>query len=334
MRATYLRVGLLMLAGLGLLVGAALFFGGSRIRHRQGYETYFRDSVQGLDVGAPVKYRGVSIGAVTEIGLTSAEYGAGRADLADPAFRAVIVRFAIDTARLGEVWDAGRVAGQGLRARVAPQGLTGASYVELNFTDASAYPPLVVPWTPSAGYIPSMPGTIAQVTDAATVLLGRFERVDVVALADGALGLIRELRGSLRDGEAHQLATQSTATLRALQEALAAADVPALAAELRQTLAAARTLAQGPQTRALLRSATAATSRLTEATARLPQLIASLEQVALRADTGAADAEAALTPLLRDARTTVAALRQSSEALRRDPSEVVLGGPPPRSRNP
>ena len=279
MRALHLRVGLLMLAGLGLLLAAVLFFGGSQIRHGRSYETYFRDSVQGLDVGAPVKYRGVSVGAVTEIGLTSAEYGGPSADLASPAFRAVVVRFAIDAARLGEAWDAATVASQGLRARVAPQGLTGASYVELNFTDPPAYPPLAVPWTPRAGYIPSMPGTIAQVTDAATVLLGRFERVDVVALADGALGLIRELRGSLGSGEAHQLATQATATLRALQDALAAADVPALSAELRQTLAAA------------------------------------------------------LAPLLRDARTTLAAMRQSSEALRRDPSEVVLGGPPPRSRD-
>ncbi len=322
-----------MLAGLGLLLGAVLFFGGSQIRHGQTYETYFRDSVQGLDVGAPVKYRGVSIGAVSEISLTSAEYGEGRADLADPAFRAVVVRFTIDTARLGEAWDAAAVAGEGLRARVAPQGLTGASYVELNFTDPPAYPPLAVPWAPRAGYIPSMPGTIAQVTDAATVLLGRFEQVDVVALADGALGLVKELRGSLRDGEAHQLITQSIATLHALQDTLRQADVPELSAELRQTLAAARSLAQGPQTRELLRSASSAMDRLAQAAARLPPLIASLEEVTRRADAGSADAEAALAPLLRDARTTAAALRQSSEALRRDPSEVVLGGPPPRSRD-
>jgi hypothetical protein len=80
-----------------------------------------------------------------------------------------------------------------------------------------------------------------------------------------------------------------------------------------------------------LRTATQATARLSDAAAKLPALIASLDAVANRANAGSADLEAGLVPLLRDARTTVAALRETSEALRRDPAQVVLGGPPPRS---
>ncbi len=102
MRGTYLRVGALVLAGAGLLVAAVLFLGGNQHPPRRRYETYFRDSVQGLDVGAPVKYRGVSIGAVTEIGLSSAEYGRGVPDeIRRATFRTVFVRFEIDTARVG-----------------------------------------------------------------------------------------------------------------------------------------------------------------------------------------------------------------------------------------
>ncbi len=331
MRGTYLRVGGLVLAGIVLVVAALLFLSGNQIRHGQNYETYFRDSVQGLDLGAPVKYRGVAIGAVTQIGLSSAEYGRGQPDsIRRATFRTVFVRFEIDSTKVGEVPSPSSISSQGLRARIAPQGLTGQSYVELDFANADRFPPLEVPWTPRYEYIPSMPSTLTQVQDAATVLLNKIQQVDINGLADGVLGLVTDLRGQLKDGDVHQLLAQVNGTLRDLQTAVNAANVPALTTDLRQTLGAARSLAQGPQTKELLRSATAATERLTQATARLPQLIASLEAVAQRANSGSADLEAGLVPLLRDARTTVAALRQTSEELRRDPAQVVLGGPPAR----
>jgi paraquat-inducible protein B len=330
MRGTYLRVGVLVFAGIALVVAAVLFLGRNQIAHGRAYETYFRDSVQGLDVGAPVKYRGVTIGAVTEIGLSSAAYGRGAADeIRRATFRTVYVRFDIDTGRVGQAPNATSIE-EGLRARIAPQGLTGQSYVELDFANAERYPPLEVPWTPRYSYIPSMPSTLSQVQDAATVLLGKFQQVDINGLATGVLGLVTDLRSTLKDGDTHALLVQATATLRTLQSALTDADVPALAGELRQTLAAARGLAQGPQTKELLRTATAATDRLSQAAAKLPQLITALDAVAHRADTGSADLEAGLVPLLRDARTAVSSLRQASEELRRDPGQVVLGGAPPR----
>ena len=333
MRGIYLRVGVLVLAGMALLVGMVLFLSGSQIRHAKPYETYFRDSVQGLDVGAPVKYRGVAIGAVTEVGLVSAAYGRDEPDaIRRTTFRTVFVRFEIDVSRVGEPPNAESVS-RGLRARIAPQGLTGLSYVELDFINPAQFPPLDVPWTPRYDYIPSIPSTLSQVQDAATVLLAKIQQVDITGLASGVLDLVTELRGTLRDGDAHALIVQATATLRTVQTALSDADVPALAAQLRDTLASARALAQGPQTQQLLRSATAATDRLNQTVARLPQLIASLDAVARRADSGSADLEAGLVPLLRDARTTVAALRQTSEALRRDPGQVVLGAAPPRARD-
>ncbi len=333
MRGTYLRVGVLLVAGVALLVGAVLFLGGNQIRHGRPYETYFRDSVQGLDVGAPVKYRGVTIGAVTEIGLSSAEYGRGAPDeIRRATFRTVFVRFEIDTSRVGSPPSAETV-GEGLRARIAPQGLTGQSYVELDFANAERFPALEVPWKPRYTYLPSMPSTLSQVQDAATVLLGKIQQVDIVGLADGVLGLVTQLRGTLKDGDAHVLLSQAAETLKTLQTVLATSDVPGLVADLRTTLASARMLAQGPQTRDLLRSATVATDRLAVAAAKLPQLIALLDAVSRRADTGSSDLEAGLVPLLRDARTAVSALRQTSEELRRDPGQVVLGGAPPRSRD-
>ncbi len=261
---------MLVLAGLGLLVGAVLFFGGNRIRHGREYETYFRDSVQGLDVGAPVKYRGVAIGAVTQIGLSSAEYGRGMPDdVRRTTFRTVFVRFDIDTTRVGSPPNEATVR-EGLRARIAPQGLTGQSYLELDFPNNDRFPPLEVSWTPRYTYIPSIPSTLSQVQDAATGLLAKLQQVDINGLATNGLGLVEDLRATLRDGDGHTLLIQATATLKALQTAWRRRTCRRLSAELRQTLVSARALAQGPQTRDLLRSATAATDRLAQAAAKLP----------------------------------------------------------------
>ena len=77
--------------------------------------------MQGLDVGAPVKYRGVAIGAVTEVGLVSAAYGRDEPDaIRRTTFRTVFVRFEIDTERVGQPPNPDAIA-RGLRARIAPR---------------------------------------------------------------------------------------------------------------------------------------------------------------------------------------------------------------------
>jgi len=92
-----------------------------------------------------------------------------------------------------------------------------------------------------------------------------------------------------------------------------------------------RTLAQGNQTKELLAGATRAVDRLDEAAKGLPALLASLQATIRRLDAGAADMQADLAPVLRDARAAATNLRETSEDLRRYPAGVLLGGPPPRT---
>ena len=150
--------------------------------------SYFSESVQGLEVGATVKYRGVTIGRVTDIGLVSAEYGGGqpidrRAQHLSAGVRALSRSI---PKKIGQMPDTAEAVALGLRTRLASQGITGLSYLELDFVDPARYPAQEVPWQPKATYIPSMPSTFTQVQDAAQQVLAKLNRVDIDTLADAA----------------------------------------------------------------------------------------------------------------------------------------------------
>ncbi|HEX3349425.1 MAG TPA: MlaD family protein [Acetobacteraceae bacterium] len=331
-RALYLRVGLLLVIGAAAIVGFVLFLTGSAVRAGAHYETYFRESVQGLETGAPVKFRGVMLGQVTQISLATATYLSGQPpDVLRQANRYVVVRFVIDPTRVGRVPNTQTATRAGLRARLASQGLTGLAYLELDFADPHEYPPQEVPWTPKYEYIPSMPSTLLRVQDQAEALLTKLSDVDVAGLTGSLQRVLDDLHGQLSTGDAHQLIASATALLDTLHDAVQRSDLPGLSAELKATAAAARGMVQSKQTRDLLAEATKAATRFSDAAARLPQLIAALQTTVRRANETTGDVSAELAPVLRDAQAAVANLRDTTETLRRYPASVLFGGPPPRA---
>lgn len=63
-------IGAFVLGAVALAVIAVLIFGsGKFFTTKQYYELYFQGSVQGLDLGSPVMFRGVKIGSVTDVSL-------------------------------------------------------------------------------------------------------------------------------------------------------------------------------------------------------------------------------------------------------------------------
>src|SRR6266481_4430040 len=69
-RANPLLVGSFVLGGLALAVTVIATIGsGKFFLHTQRFVVYFDGSVNGLDTGAPVKFRGVPIGTVTDVRL-------------------------------------------------------------------------------------------------------------------------------------------------------------------------------------------------------------------------------------------------------------------------
>lgn len=336
-RPLYLRVGLLVVAGLALGIGFILFLTSGSLRGEQRvFETYIRESVAGLDVGAAVRFRGVQVGRVTELGLVSVAYAGQVLGVGETTSRLVLVRFAVDPHRYGtsSLDDAVRA---GMRVRVASSGVTGLSYLEVDFVDAARFPAFDVPWTPRYPVIPSVPSTITQVTSAAERLMTRFADLDFDVLFANANALVEGLRTQVTsDGDLAVTLREAAVTMVALREAIQGAELAETVRDLRTAAnrigaagEEARSLLAGPELSGAVASIGQAATDLRTAIARLPAVIQSLE-LSLRSVRGTtSDAQADLGPLLRDLRATTASLRDTAEALRRSPSQSLFGAPPP-----
>ncbi len=145
--------------------------------------------MQGLDIGSKLKYRGVTIGEVTSIGFTYNKYQQDE----PMALRAryVLVEAQIEPRLLGGRAGAGDITSpeaaaqeveRGLRVRLAPQGITGTSYLEIDYVDP---PPPVLPidWVPDNIYIPSTHSTVAAIVNAVSDIIDRLAKLDIEGVA-------------------------------------------------------------------------------------------------------------------------------------------------------
>src|SRR5208282_1793626 len=153
----YIRLGLFVFATL-LVAAAVLFVLGGRSLFEPIYmfETYFDHTVDGLDIGAPVKFRGVPLGQVTEILTSAAVYESNVSLDRRRAYIVVRAKVAGSKAQVTE-WkrEAVAMAERGMRAQTQLVGITGQQYLALDWFDPRTYPPLPFDWTPEYPYMPS-----------------------------------------------------------------------------------------------------------------------------------------------------------------------------------
>lgn len=183
--SNYYKIGIFVIIGVILIVFAIILLGSGKLFQKTAYiETYFNESVQGLSVGSPVKYKGMTVGEVSQIALVSAIYPY-QGNSEDPARRYIYVEMEITanyltnkpTAEINAELD--KRIKKGLRVKLALQGLTGNTYLELNFENPQINPPLPITWTPAHVYIPSSASTLTRYTDNIGYLLDELKKVDL-----------------------------------------------------------------------------------------------------------------------------------------------------------
>jgi ABC-type uncharacterized transport system auxiliary subunit len=195
----YVKVGLFVLVFFLLILGAIVLLGGGLFGKQEVMlETYVSESVQGLNVGAAVKYRGVPVGTVKAIGFVRSAY-----PVESQAIRIVM---ALDLEKTDVKDDEsldtrldGHVA-EGMRVRIASGGLTGAMYMEIDYMDEAEqeWPePFQVTWTPEHYHLPSAPSTMARLQKGIDEILEDFSTMNLTATMEEIRGLVVDLRKGL-----------------------------------------------------------------------------------------------------------------------------------------
>lgn len=140
------KIGVFVIAGIAVLLGAILIFGGSDVfKDEVKLVTLYDESVQGLEKGSQVKFRGVPIGKVTEIAILQNDSKIRIKMEIDPAAfippssnnTEIMVSSAEDQSNDLKMFISNQIR-KGLQVRMEFAGITGFKYVELNYFDAPA----------------------------------------------------------------------------------------------------------------------------------------------------------------------------------------------------
>jgi paraquat-inducible protein B len=288
------KLGLFVLVAVLTMVGA-LFWLGARRFQRTSFPavTYFDESVQGLDVGSPVKFRGVTVGTVADITIApDHRHVQVTSDIYVDAFK-----------RLGLGERAPRKGEEFinplLRVQLVSAGITGVRFLQADFFHPGRYPEPTLPFDSPWNYVPSVPSTLKSLGDTAEEIIGRLPAL--------------ETRASDALGNLSLTLTSIDRFVTSLQDEHSSFD---------RLLVQLRTTASGLDT-------TLAEAQLGGTTTALRAAAGNVSSAA----TGFGDMREDLQASLATLRETLDSIRAVADSLERDPSVLLRGprpdGPPP-----
>ena len=345
LKANYFKLGLFVIGAIvaGILV-LVIIGSGRWFQPKVTVETYFNESVQGLDIGSKLKYRGVAIGDVTRIGFTYNQYQLdkpmterNRYVLVEAQIQPKLLGGRAATGDITEGDNARKEIERGLRMRLAPQGITGTSYLEIDYVEQPLPAVVAIDWQPSNLYIPSAPSTVAQIVNSASEIMSRLHKLDI----EGTVANLNKLMVTTNDRigaiDAKALSQHAVTVLSKVETTLDRIDAKklsdegtALMAELRQTNAELKKTLASPALQKLPDETAAAVARVRALVddPNLAKSIAHLSGTLGRLDRILGGGEADLALTVENLRQITDNLRDLTEDTKRYPANVIFGEPP------
>ncbi len=343
MKANYFKLGLFVIGAVVALVIVLVVIGSGRaFQQKITVETYFNESVQGLDVGSKVKYRGVVIGEVTKISFTYVKYQQDK-PMSD-RLRYVLVEAQLQPKLLGgkqaaEITSPDQAkdeVARGLRVRSSPQGITGTNYLEIDYVDPP--PPLLpIDWAPDNVYIPSAPSTVTALINSVSEIMDRLKKLDVEGTLANLNTLLVTANERVTAIDTKAISQRTERVLAKVETALDNLAVKklsdegvALLAELRESNAELTKTLSNPALQKLPDDTAAAGARIRAIVddPNLPKSLAHLSQTLGRIDRILGVGESDIAVTVENLRQITDNLRDLTEDTKRYPANVIFGQPP------
>lgn len=303
------KLGLFVLAGIGVAIAALLLLG-ARAWSKQTVEfvSFFDESVQGLELGSPVKFRGVTVGRVAVIDIAE--------NLRHVQVTSELSVDQVRTLKLGAPTKGLRVHPD-MRVQLAQTGITGVKFILIDFFDSASNPVVPLPFKPPPNYIPTAPSTMKNLEDSVVRTANRFPEI-----ADDAAKAVAQIRLIAQQIEEGRLPARGAETLTHANVALV---------ELNTQLKALNAAGLSSEAEKNLKEFNGILVRTNALLARLDSEQGLFRNAERSADAigemarGARSIGPELELTLREIRGAARSLKRFTDALERDPDMLLKG---------
>ncbi len=215
-RANYFKLGLFIITAFILGTVFLIIFGaGNFLKKELLAETCFNESVQGLNIGSEVKYKGIKIGTIKSI--TSA------ARIYDTKSDYVLVVISLEQGiSLGQTGKTAKervlnAIHDGLTIQLAFKGLTGAAYLETDYPKEHTESDLDISWKPLNIYIPSHRSNIKQFGDSIHQILENLTAINIKEITRDLESILNTLHNKLNNVDIDQILSLTASLLQELK---------------------------------------------------------------------------------------------------------------------
>lgn len=365
----YFKLGVFVIAGATMLAVMVLILGASKyFTTTYTMETYIAESVNGLEVGSPVKLKGVKVGTVARIGFVSNKYGNND--------RHVLVECDLEPGKIDcnthEEFIAKLTTAvqNGLRVSPSTLGLTGQLYLNLDYLDPAQNAALAISWQPEHVYVPSAPSTLNRVEAALSSISGflsGLKKEDIETIIGDVKDITAAISSFLSKADGKKLGKEVVANLQQTRKLLArinrVLEDPAMESiipDVARSFAGVRRIVEASEddlvgtvhdARVAMKSLRSATDRVdavmsdpaldkqlhaiaktfenvNKASEDLRGAVRKMDMVLSRTNGLVAGQQGNIESILRDARLLLQNLKELSEDAKRYPSNVLFGQPP------
>ncbi|MCG8553626.1 MAG: MlaD family protein [Desulfobacterales bacterium] len=342
-KTNYFKLGLFVILAFALTAAMLIAFGaGQFFRTETLAETYFNESVQGLNIGSEVKYKGVKIGDVKSITTPTKVY--------DIASNYVLVTFSLsEDCYVGQTGKnpkerMKKAVDEGLSVFLSFNGLTGSAYLETDYKE-NGPDDLEISWLPENLYVPSRPSNIKQVSDAITRAMETLGSIDFKEMKKDFSALLKSLNITRVSNQAESLIKELRQTNRELSKILTSgrvkqmlADAGSSMADLKQIVQAAKSPIK--ETLADINTASGSIQRmaagleqgydvkLTEMSDKMASVLAGLEKTSRLLENMIWTNADVIEKTIGNLENTTENLDQFTRELREYPGSILMNAPP------